>query len=407
MKSLIRNNRGFTLAELVIAGGIAGVIGLVAVTSLKHTRQASNIVVVASEASTLKSLIVAQLINPLGCRKTFPPGTAIARSDVQILSSGGAVVAKKGLAFGPTREFSITDIVTSSVSGSNILKIKVGYDLKASLDKAGKIGAGKRKYEFDVDLFVNKSDDGLSITGCFIDIAGAARKAIKLSCQGGGATHDEAAGLYGTCTHSLPEIRNDAGVKVTDLCPTGQYLKKVEIETTGTPPKNNVILQCQPLKIGPCGPWSYVNKIGGSDGGPADCVSLSTYFKPGEVLATVSIEPLTYMAIKIDCGVDQVLRKIKNDGKQDCIPKHIETLCGNNQYVYEIERRGDGTFEGKCKNFENLTGACPSGKFLQTVNSDGSYPTGGCVDQALPASCPVGQVMTGLYPNGTAKCVPN
>lgn len=412
MKKLISNNKGFTLAELVIAGGLVSIVALVAVTSLKNTRQASNITVVASEASTLKSLIVAQLVNPQGCQKTFPVGTPVVRNNIQIFSSGGAVVAGPGSTLGPTKEFSIRDISSTSASGSNVLKVKVDYDLKASLDKAG-----KRSYSFTLDLFVNKNEAGDKIDGCFIDIAGATRKAVKYSCKGlpgppeteSGATYDPNEGLYGTCTHNLPEVRNAAGVKViSNLCPTGQYLKKVTVENPPGFPKNAVILECKPFAIGPCGPWSYVNKVNGTTGA-AECVSLSQFFNSGQVITTLAGKvPTVYAAITLNCTVaDQVLRSINPDGSLECIPKHIETLCGPNQYVYDITKIDNNTFQGKCKDFVKASGACPAGQYLQTVQSDGAAPIGGCVSQVIPASCAATEVMIGLNANGTAKCVVN
>lgn len=412
MKKLIRNNKGFTLAELVMAGGLVSVVALVALTSLKNTRQASNITVVASEASTLKSLIVAQLVNPLGCQKTFPPNTPIVRNNIQIFSSGGAVVAGPGTTLGPAREFSITDISSSSASGSNVLKVKVDYALKATLDKAG-----KRSYSFTLDLFVNKNTAGDQITGCFVDIAGATRKAVAASCKGlpgppesqSGATYDPADGLYGTCTHTLPEVRNAAGVKeVSNLCPAGQYLKSVKVENTPGFPKHAVVLECKPFSIGPCGAWSYVNKVNGTTGA-AECVSLSQFFSAGQVITTLAGRvPTAYAAITLDCtSPDQVLRSINTDGSLECIPKHVETLCGANQYVYDIVKIDDETFEGKCKSFVKASGPCPAGQFLQTVQSDGAAPPGGCVAQTIPATCAAAEVMIGLNANGTAKCVVN
>jgi Tfp pilus assembly major pilin PilA len=401
MKRLIRNNKGFTLAELVIAGGIVGVIALVAVTSLKNTRQASNITVVASEASTLKSLIVAQLVNPVGCRNTFPANVPITRSNIQIISSGGAIVAQKDLAFGPTKEFSIIDISSSSAVGSNILKLKVDYDLKASLDKVSK----KRSYSFDIDIFVNKNAAGTVITGCYIDIAGSTRKAIENSCVGNGAAYVAADGLYGTCTHTLPEVRNSSGIVMgTGLCPSGEYLKNVTSESS----PNKVVLECRPFAVGPCGPWSYINKVNGTTG-VADCVSLSTYFAPGRVITTINSNTPTYLAVDLNCThPDQVVRSINADGTPECIPKHIETICPANQYVYDVVKISSTVFEGKCKAFEKKTaGPCPAGQYLQTVYSDGSVPVGGCVVQTIPANCPVGQVITGFNSDGTAKCVVN
>lgn len=413
MKKLIRNHKGFTLVELLIAGGLVGGIALIAMNSLKTTRQASNIAVVASESSTLKSLIAAQLVNPQGCKKTFPTDTLIARNNIQIFSSGGAVVAKPGSIFGPAKEFSITDISSSSVAGSNILKLKVDYALKANLDKVSK----KRSYSFTLDLFINKNTAGDKIIGCYIDFTGATRKAVEYSCKGdagppetqSGASYDPNAGLYGTCTHELPEVRNDAGVKVaSNLCPPGQYLKNVKSEYNSALPKNTVVLECKTFSVGPCPAWSYVNKVNGTTGA-AECISLAQFYNSGQVLTTLAGKtPTTYVGVTLDCpDADQVLRSIKTDGTLECIPKHIETVCGPNQYVYDIKKIDSSTFQGVCKDFVKLAG-CPAGKYLQAVQSDGSpAAVGGCVDQVIPASCGASEVMTGLNANGTAKCLTN
>ncbi|MEA9354982.1 prepilin-type N-terminal cleavage/methylation domain-containing protein [Bacteriovorax sp. PP10] len=413
MKKLIRNNKGFTLVELLIAGGIAGGIALVAVTSLRNTRQASNITVVASESSTLKSLIAAQLVNPQGCKKTFPTDTLIVRNNIQIFSSGGAVVVKPGSTFGPAKEFSITDISSSSVPGSNILKLKVDYTLKANLDKVSK----KRLYTFTLDLFINKNTAGDKITGCYIDMTGATRKAVAASCKGyegppetqSGASYNENDGLYGTCTHDLPEVRNAAGAKVaSNLCPPGQYLKNVKSEYNSALPKNTVVLECKTFSVGPCPDWSYVNKVNGTTGA-AECVSLAQFYSSGQVLTTLAGRtPTTYVGITLNCpDADQVLRSIRTDGSLECIPKHIETICAANQYVYDIQKIDKNTFQGVCKDFVKLAG-CPAGKYLQAAQSDGSpAAVGGCVDQTIPASCGPTEVMIGLNVNGTAKCKVN
>jgi Tfp pilus assembly major pilin PilA len=399
----MRNNKGFTLAELIVAGGIAGMIGLVAVTSLRNTRQASNILVVASESTTLKSLIVAQLANPEACKKTFAD-KLIERPDLEILAASGAVIAKKGQVFGPTKEFSITEISSTSAAGSNTLKIKVAYVLKASLDKASK----KKSYDFDIDIFVNKA--GTKITGCYIDITGAIKKAIKLSCEGVGVVYDETDGLYGSCTHSLPEIQNKDGVVVpTGLCPKGQYLKRVTLnENPALPLNNKVILQCKPFAIGPCGDYAYVNKIGGTENA-ADCVSMSTLFGQGKVLSTVKNGANTdYISVDLNCTTDdKVVRKIdKTTGLVQCIPKHIKTDCPAGYYVHDVDVTDKDDIKINCKKFSVLA-ACPANTYLQSALSDGSPgpAPGGCVPQVLPnAHCPVGQVIWGIDSNGYAIC---
>lgn len=402
MIKLFKNNKGFTLAELMVAAGIAGAIGLVAVTTLKNTKQASNIMVVSSEASTLKSLIAAQLINPNSCRLTFPVNTPVVRTTgVEIKAANGVVIAKAGQLFGPTREFSITNISTTSVATSSILKIKVDYGLKATVDKPG-----KRNYSFDIDVFVNKNAAN-QITACFLDIAGATKKAVEGSCRGLGAVYNAAVLPFGSCTHSLPEIRNEAGVKMpTNLCPQGQYLQRIYSETN----PNKIILQCKSFAVGPCGQWSFINKINNSTG-VADCVTLSSlYTTPGRVMTTKSSNPLIYEAVELNCtDANEVLRGLKADGSLDCIPKHVPKVCPADQYVYDVTKTGPGTFDVNCKPFTKASASsCPNGQYLQAINSDGTIPVGGCVAQVLPnATCPSGNVMIGINSSGVGICQVN
>jgi hypothetical protein len=357
--------------------------------------------VVSSEASTLKSLIAAQLINPTSCRLTFPPNTPVKRtSGVEIKSSNGAVIAKEGQLFGPTREFSITKIATDSVAtNSSILKITVDYGLKAKLDKAG-----KRNYSFDIDIFVNKNAAN-QITACFLDTAGATKKAVEGSCRGLGAVYDATVLPFGTCTHNPPEIRNEAGVKMpTNLCPQGQYLQRIYSETN----PNKIILQCKTFAVGPCGQWSYINKINDSTG-VADCVTLSSLYTAGTVITTRSNKAEIYDAVDLNCPTsDLVVRSLKTNGMPDCIPKHIPKECPTDQYVYDVKQTGPDTFDVLCKPFTKISASsCAIGEYLQAINSDGTIPPGGCVAQTLPATCASGQVMIGLTSIGNAICQAN
>lgn len=411
MKKLVNNNRGFTLAELVVAGGIATVIGVLAFSSLRTTRQASNITVIGSESSTLKSLIVAQLANPESCQKTFPSSTTplvttpVTRlSGVEIRSGMGVVVVKEGLTFGPLKEFSITKISTSSPNlASNILKIRVDYAIRAELDKSGK----KAKF-FEIEIFVNKDPaTRLNVIGCFADVAGAVRRAVEQGCKGQGAVYNAAAGTYGTCTHVLPRIQNATGSTVyTTLCPAGQYLQEVKNDA------NNVIFTCRPFTVPACtgNSWTYIKELAAGTGQP-NCISLSTWFPVGTVFATLSTKPAPiYRPIDLNCGDsnDLVLRSVRTDYSLDCVPKQINQGCPVDQYIQDIIVNSNHTYSLVCKELtkSNSSTACPNGQYLKKVNANGNFPADACGYPVIPATCATNSVMQAIDSAGNAVCTP-
>ena len=401
MKKIINNNKGFTLTELVVAGGIATVIGVIAFSSLRTTRQASNITVVGSEVSTLKSLMVAQLANPDSCKKTFPTDTLVERaSGVQIIAASNAVLVREGLTFGPVKEFSVTNISTTSPNlASNILKIKVDYDFKESLDRAG-----KKAKSFEIEIFVNKDTaTRTKINGCFSDMSGVVRRAIEQGCKGQGAVYDPGAGQYGTCTHILPVMRDSGGTVYTSLCPAGQYLKAVETQAS------NLVFTCAPFSVPICpgGDWTYIREIAAGTAQP-NCITLSTYFPTGTVFGTrVGNAPTVYRPVTLACtDPDYVLRKLNDDYTLDCVPKQINQGCPVDEYIKDIIVNANHTYSLDCEPMPktNTSSACPAGQFLRKVNANGNFPADACAAPVIPATCPVGQVIVAIDTNGVATC---
>lgn len=402
---------GFTLVEMMVATGLVGIITIATYSSLKTSKQASNITVIGAEVSTLKSLIAAQLANPVACSKTFPYNTAVTRTNVNILNTVGGIVARRDQNFGEHNEFKITNISTSSAAiTSNILKIKVDYEIRANVSKAG-----KRNNSFELDIFVNKNSTGNLIAGCFADIAGSTRKAIKDSCIGPGAIYSETDGTYGSCTHHLPEVRSASGAVIaptpTSICPVGQYLKQVDTpENSPATANKKTIFQCVTLAIGPCPAYSYIKNINPSTGA-ADCVKLSDLYASGKVLGARSGKVPTYVAVSIICPDKEVLRAINADGSPNCMPQQIDgtkvdQMCGVNEVIWDVTMsNSDNTYKINCKKFTNVENGCGTDLYLQKINPDGTIPTGGCAPLTIPARCTgASQVMIGLDSNGNALC---
>lgn len=391
MKILSKNKKGFTLIEIMIAGGLVGGIALLAGIFFKMSNQTSNTNILTTEVSFLKNLVISNFSIPDVCAANLVGQPANRTGIPQLVDKIPQPFLVSGNSYGQGNIIRITNIATTS-STDKMLALVVTYDIKAAAEK---VGSKKTGLIFSVEINVVK-DAGGTVTSCFVDGAGSIRRAIQYSCSGNGATYAAGAGTYGTCSHNV-ETKNASASVIATPCPAGQYL------AASTATGGLVTLQCQTFSTPPCPTWSYVNGID-SNGAPV-CVALSTLYTNGMVMSATSGG---YQSLDLNCPTDQVLARLN---PKLCIPKVITKVCPANEYISAVDNSGNVT----CSPFTRKTaGACPSSpdvEYLSAINADGSIPAGGCKPLTINADCSgygPDYVLTAIDSNGNAaSCVNN
>ncbi|MGZ3787088.1 MAG: pilus assembly FimT family protein [Bacteriovorax sp.] len=405
MRKLFKNNRGFTLAEMMVATAIAGVIATIVVSSLKYSTQTINRGLITSEESGLKNAIIQNMSNPTACANTFG-GQVFSRSDFDLKDSHGNIFVSKSPpynSFGETavRKFlTVTSITSAPTPGSsNSLTLTVTYVLDAGFTP----GKKQLTKTFSVNIFMVKNIVGGVATGtvkdCFADVSAMIIAAVKNAClssAGNAAVYETEVVFppYGRCIHTPQVLKEDANPAPAGLCPAGQFLVASTSDANGL-----VTYQCKRFLTAPCPANQYLNGIDTS-GNPM-CKDFITLFTNGMAL---SYNGTSYQSINLNCGTDMVLRYVDASGAPHCVPKVIIQTCPAGQYISDVDASGNVT----CSYFTKKTaGVCPAGQYLTAINSDGSVPAGGCADLSIPASCPTNWVVRGADSSGNAICEPS
>lgn len=405
MKSILKSNSGFSLMEVVIAAGVAGIVGLVAVSFLRTNEKSINRVIETTESSFIKNLIIGNMSNPASCNNTFamPTPQLINRASLTLfnknaqafLAPGQQISESRGTGTGSVKNiFTINTISSAAIAGTDkALRLSINYTIANTLVRDSK----KVAKNFEVDVYIQRNAAGTSVTSCFIDTAEMIKKAIANSCKGNAAVYDAGAN---TCTHNV----QFTGTQVTaggalGTCPAGQFLKR-SVTASGV---TNFTCMAYTTAAPNCTSGTFMNGVN-ADGTP-NCVAFATLFNTTGMV--ISATATGYQALNFNCadlpdGTQMVLRRYSSSGN-DCVPKVIQKTCNAYEYISDVDSSGNVT----CKPFtKNPSGACPAGTYARSVNADGSIPAGGCQAMTLPATCGAGYVINAIGSDGNVtSCI--
>ncbi|MDD4973872.1 MAG: prepilin-type N-terminal cleavage/methylation domain-containing protein [Bacteriovorax sp.] len=421
MNKFLKSTKGFSLAEIMIATAIAGVIGLVGYSALKSSNQAGHIKIVDNEVNHLKNLLIGNLADPATCANNFK-NQAAANPDIPNLKIKDPTkyFLERGQSYGDKASdtspgiVSITNISTVR-SGATVDRfiVKVDYSLRV-IGKPGKT----KNLSFQAEVFAKFSADGLDATikDCFLDVAGMIRTAVKYSCRGdydntldqniesGAHYYEPGLGSFGECHHDIT-LQDSSGTPIggspmtgpSQSCPLHEFISQSTSITGVVTFKCTKYPSVAPLT---CPAWWYAKSF--NNLGEPDCHKLSEFVPSGNLVATgVSAGLGVFTPISVgamSCGADQVLRRLS---PKTCAPKLIAKSCPANQYIQDVA--ADGTLT--CVSFVKKSPVCPAGQYLASMTASGNAT---CLPLTINASCPAGYLLSGADSNGNAtRCVPS
>jgi prepilin-type N-terminal cleavage/methylation domain-containing protein len=182
------NQKGFTLAEIVVAAGLLGIVSLGVMRLVDNMNKSQKTFETKSEIVLVTNSIAQSLTNEEACKNTFSGINLVTDSSVaSIQNSTGASIFDVGSVYG-NRSVRLTSLDIDNVSLANDGSSKSGtFELLIGLEKLnsqnqGGLAITKR---VTISVITDLSDD---FVGCFNSAAGA----TKNSCENIGGTFDSA-----------------------------------------------------------------------------------------------------------------------------------------------------------------------------------------------------------------------
>lgn len=420
MKKNLRNHSGFTLVELLLAAGVVGVVSLIAFTSLRSSIQTGGSVYVTSESTYLKNLVVANLSNNFACENTFK-GFSPTRAIVVLKDKRNTPFLSVNNKFGEGKRddiITVTGISSTVVPGSsNNLTLKVTYDIDNTL----KGNRPKNTNSFTLNVFYRLDTATGLIDNCLVNYSSLMKDAVKASCQGNAAYYepvetlsvaDQANFPSGRCTHRIHVLNNtgagsDAAVVAgTVACPAGQFL--VDVSTpSANPHDHQPVFKCQAMQAS-CAAGTYLQGIQ-SNGTPI-CKSMVTLMgeappaspalavADGNAVNIVTVATTKgYQGINLNCGTNQVLRKVNADGTPDCVNKVITGSCPPGEFIWDVSASGAVS----CRIMPKSSATCGSGSYIHTIFANGSFS---CATNTFATDCGPTGAIRGVAANGAVTC---
>lgn len=421
MKKLLRSNSGFTLVEMIVAAGVASVIGFIAYTNLKTSQDVGTKIVVDSEVNYLKNLIISTMSSPIACENTFKGSTLGLNEAVQIKDKNNVVIVQAGNNISSVKKDILTITKVSSIASTNSknnLIITVEYDLSAKL---GKSAITKLKNAFNVNVTIQLDSTLTTIESCLVDTTMLLREAVKASCQnddsGKGAQYTAYESLsagekitypYGKCNHDIVYVDPTATRTVLSTtsigtqvktCPTGYFLNSVVTPGAGAN-KGITEYSCSRISTAPICPAGFFLKTIVSTG-VATCESFASSIPlitsgPIPTGSAITLKAGGYKGVDLNCPIDdQVLKRLNPvTGAPECIPKIIVKMCPAGQFVSAVDAVGNVS----CLTAPTGT-SCPGGQYVMAVTSSGAVS---CGSTTIPGSCANG--IAGVDGAGNMSC---
>lgn len=446
MKKFIKNNLGFTLAEVLIAAGLAGLVALVAYTTLRSSQTVVGNSLANAEITFMKNQMISYLGIPENCERNFVG--KLVQSPVQVpayilflekrnrttVAGGqdtftwdrfievdryyGESSGAGGAGTSNTMLIKSIDTAPSPVNPNSMI-ITVGYEIRSTLKKTGTTTGTAAK--FSIEIFIAKN--GAVVRTCATDVYTMIRKAIEFSCKGNRATYNPSAGTYGTCTHNNIRVVNSAAATVVgpnSVCPAGEFLYKIETTDGDVPPPVSPAIAppgrstytCRKYTtisdLPPAGPNCPANSFMKSirADGTTECITMGSFYRPLNDAQVITPNAGTFREVKVGCtNANEVLTRVDpNTGVPTCVPKLIVGSCPVNEYIVGINTNGSP----KCAAYPKISGTCPAGQYVLGVTSDGGISSCGAPVLPLSNGCNTGDyVIDWIYSDGSVRCALN
>ena len=243
------NNKGFSLAEVVVAAGLLGVVSLGVMRLVDNMMKSQKTFETQSEITLVSNGIAQALVNEKACENTFAGINLGANTSVpSIQNSNGASIFDVGSQYG-NRKVLLTGLDVQNISLTSDGTSKVGtFDLVVGMDKLSSQtqGATSVRKVITISVVTDLADD---FTGCFSSAAGATKNA----CENIGGTFNSASQSCDLVPYpGIAAIPNDATAQqqavsqryidglITDL--DARYLFKGTESLSASPTVNTTVI---------------------------------------------------------------------------------------------------------------------------------------------------------------------
>ncbi|WP_127714909.1 tail fiber domain-containing protein [Halobacteriovorax sp. HLS] len=243
------NNKGFSLAEVVVAAGLLGVVSLGVMRLVDNMMKSQKTFETQSEVTLVTNGIAQTLTNEKACENTFTGINLAANTSVgSIQNSNAADVFVVGSQYG-NRKVILTGLDVENISLASDGTSKVGtFDLVIGIQKTSNVAQGAQNLRKVVTLSV-VTDLADNFVGCFNSAAGA----TKNSCENIGGTFNSASQSCDLVPYpGIAAIPNDAAAQqqavsqryidglITDL--DARYLFKGTESLAASPTVNTTVI---------------------------------------------------------------------------------------------------------------------------------------------------------------------
>lgn len=393
MKWFRREQKGFTLMEVMVALGISSVLVMAIMNAQKTSEESMGNIKRNNEINELIQTLTAELSKDEVCSRNFA-GFGIARTGITLVNKQGGTLLATGPYSPETKQggtkanLNIVSIATSAGTGSK-MNLTVTY---RQLVKGWENPSANETFVLPINVYLKNA----LITSCYSELQTTLELAVQAACQGEGARWYAADTTYpyGRCEHEV-EIKNAAGTVLPPTagafaCPAGQVLRNINTSV------GKMSFECTTIGTNSaCPAWSYLRGMN-SDGTP-NCVDIRTLF-PNAGFMVVRGGTLTVQTL--DCnvyGAGRVLQRINADGSLVCVNPRLSVNCPENQYA-----SGGINADGTVTCSYAGDSSCAAGQYIKEITAAGSVV---CGWPYVPGSCGAGTVANGMDSSGNLTCV--
>lgn len=370
--------KGFSMAEVMAATAILGIVIVATVSQLKLSSKSALDMAADAEINNITNKVISAIGNHAVCYKNF--GTrAQANTYTQLLNTDDTIIAKTGTVPGdPYSEVQLSRIETKSVN-ANEMTLVLSFEKK-------KFGLGtfftsgpKREIPIMTSLVSG------NIQYCFANYDLVIKTAIMQACIGDRSYYNETVNPpFGSCEHLANNL----------TCGANEFLHTV------TAADGTLTFTCGPI-TGVC-PIAGQAIVGYNPDGSTRCDYVLPECQAGEVIVK---HAGGHICKKIDCTNATGISAFGGfDANGDIICTQIATtsnVCGTNQYATGIS--GDGkVVTCSTPTFGGGAGQCAVGKFVSGIDGSGNIVCTNFIN--IPATCQPGEAVQGVGANGDVSC---
>ncbi|MGZ3788398.1 MAG: prepilin-type N-terminal cleavage/methylation domain-containing protein [Bacteriovorax sp.] len=378
---IFKNQKGFTLPEIMIATGLLAALSLGVMSMMKNMQKGQVVSETKMEELELRRLITTLLIDQVACQNTLG-GTNIGTSISQIKNNANVVAFQTNNTYG-NNSVKITSMSTQDLGIVNADGTRT-INLNLALTKMKQLSGGGTK-NVSIQLNVSAPSANGTISKCFVDSNQIISTANQTGCASLGGTWNGA----------------------SSTCYLGNYVNKNGDTMTGTL-NANVNGNLTGNVTG-----NVTGNISGANGAfttkvtspqfctGANCKAIGDFALSNKACANgyaqigVNADG-TPNCKALQCPANQYFAGLDASSNAICRPYPTNT-CPTNQYVAQVN--ADGTVVCAIVP-NNATATCPAGQVLQSISA--GVPT--CVNKGAGTSCSVGQVVTAVASDGTVTC---